>query len=107
MDALEKHLTINTLLSHYRELLTEKQKTIMHYYYEENFTLKEIAENENISRNAVHDQLQKTVKKLEDLEEKLGLVKKSRKRMEIIEAMKDRCKDEELSKLIESLEKVE
>ncbi len=76
MDVIDKHVRINTLLSFYGSLLTDKQYRVMHYYYEENYTLGEIAEILSVSRNAVHDQMSKTVKKLEDYETKLKLKEK-------------------------------
>ncbi len=107
MDKLEKHHHINMLFAYYGSLLTDKQRSIMHYYFEENFTLAEIADNAGISRNAVHDQIQKTIKKLEDYEANLALLKKSEKRQDIIESLKEKTSDEATLALIESLEKVD
>lgn len=48
----------------------------MELYHEENFSLAEIADEFGISRQGVHDALQKAEKSLESYEEKLGLVRK-------------------------------
>ncbi len=107
MDSLEKHIRVNDLYFVYKNLLTERQQSIIHDYYENNYTLSEIASNENISRNAVHDQLQKTLKKLESFEAKLGLLKKQEKRLSIIQAIQSKTNDQTILDLLESLEKVD
>lgn len=106
MDALEKQLRINDLLYFYEPLLTPKQQKILHYYYSENYTLKEIAQLEDISRNAVHDHIQNAVQKLENFEKQLQLKSKQDKRDKIIQKLLESTTDETLKKLINQLEKV-
>lgn len=107
MDALEKQLEINQLLSYYRPLLTTKQQTIMTYYYEDNYTLAEIAEIESISRNAVHDTLKKTIVKLYDYEKKLNLKAKDDKRLALIETAQKQDEINAIKSLLDALKKVE
>ena len=59
---LERTLRVNQLLSYYGELLTKKQQAIMKTYYEEDFSLAEIAEDHKISRQAVYDNLKRAEK---------------------------------------------
>ena len=59
----------------YGKLLTEKKRQVMSLYYEENLSLSEIAEEQGISRAAVHDALKSAEKNLITYEEKLGLRK--------------------------------
>ncbi|MDD6879299.1 MAG: sigma factor-like helix-turn-helix DNA-binding protein [bacterium] len=73
---MEKILYLNILYDYYKELLTDKQRHYFELYYEDNLSLSEIAENENVSRNAVHNQIKIVEKKLQELENKLGLYKK-------------------------------
>ena len=54
---MDKVIYLTNLFDYYGELLTEKQQTYFKDYYFNNLTLAEIAENENISRNAVHKQI--------------------------------------------------
>ena len=65
MDTLEKKSYYNILYGFYQNLLTEKQKLIFEDYYYEDFSLSEIAENHEISRNAVFDTLKKVEKALD------------------------------------------
>lgn len=62
------------LLDFYRNLLTEKQRDIMSRHFEEDMSLAEIAEEYNISRQAVHDIIKRSEKALYDYENELGLV---------------------------------
>ena len=64
------------LFDFYGKLLTNKQQEILSYYYEHDLSLGEIAEEFNVSRQAVHDILKRGKRILEAYEEKLGLVKK-------------------------------
>lgn len=43
----------------YSDLLTEKQQTYLEYYYQEDYSLSEIAQILDVSRNAVFDNLKK------------------------------------------------
>lgn len=62
------------LYDFYGPLLTEKQAKIWDLYYQRDFSLSEIAGEEGISRQAVHDLLKRTEKILEGYEQKLGLI---------------------------------
>lgn len=73
MNDLEKKDYYNMLYDYYKSLLTDKQQSIFESYYEQDYSLSEIAENLNISRNAVWDTLKKVVDKLEEFENKLLL----------------------------------
>ncbi len=73
---IDNRVELIELYDLYFELLTDKQKEYFEEYYFDDFSISEIAENHEISRNAVHDQLKKVIKNLEDYELKLGLLKK-------------------------------
>ncbi|HBR28677.1 MAG TPA: DNA-binding protein [Firmicutes bacterium] len=62
------------LYDFYGGLLTQKQQKVFGLYYLENLSLAEIAEEEGTTRQAVHDLLQRTEKRLAGWESKLGLV---------------------------------
>ena len=94
-----KILYITNLYDYYGELLTEKQKEYFEDYYFNNLTLSEIAENNNISRNAIHKQIKETEKKLYFFEEKLNLLNK-RKRIESIIKDLDNATKKEIEELI-------
>lgn len=72
----DKVIKIGMLYDFYGQLLTDKQREVMHLYYEDDYSLGEIAENLNISRQAVYDTLKKSEKILLEFEEQLKLFDK-------------------------------
>lgn len=86
-DPVAKVLRINSLYDLYGALLSERQKKVIEWYYEENLSLNEIAENEHISKNAVHDALHKAELFLEEYEKKMKLLEKEEKKAQHIEKL--------------------
>lgn len=70
---LDKLNRTNLLYDIYGSLLTERQREMMRLYYSFNLSLAEIAEERGVSRQAVHDLIQRALASIEDFEEKLGL----------------------------------
>lgn len=79
---MDKILLITMLYDFYSELLTDKQKTFIELYYFNDFSLNEIAEQYNITRQAVRDMIKRTEKILSQYEEKLLLIDKYLKQKE-------------------------
>lgn len=69
----EKFLFISVLYDYYGCLLKENQATVIDLYYNQDFSLSEIAEDLNMSRAGVHDTLKRAEKNLLEFEEKLAL----------------------------------
>jgi len=74
---MEKNVKISILCQLYGKLLTEKQYEILNDYYNNDLSLSEIAENSEITRQAVRDILKKGEKKLFEYEEKLNFMKRT------------------------------
>ena len=81
---MEKNVKISILLDIYGKLLTEKQYKLLDDYYNNDLSLSEIAENENITRQAVRDNLKKGEKNLLEFEEKLEYMNKKLEKEEKI-----------------------
>ena len=64
------------LYDFYGELLTDRQKEFFDYYYNDDLSLAEIAENYAISRQGVRDTIVRAERTLEDVEEKTGLIRR-------------------------------
>lgn len=77
MDELRKDLRISRLLDYYGDLLTDKQKLFVDLYYNEDFSLAEISEQENITRQGVRDGIKHAEQKLLEFEDKLRLAERS------------------------------
>ena len=78
-----KDLNVSYLLDIYGGLLTEKQADLVDYYYNDDLSLAEIAENEGVSRQGVSDTIKRAVLQLKEYEEKLGIRASSLKISEI------------------------
>ena len=76
-SSMEKKVEISMLWQIYGKLLTEKQYEYIDYYYNNDLSLSEIAENENITRQAVRDIIKKGERKLFEYEEKLLFMRKT------------------------------
>lgn len=85
MNNLEKHVLYYSLFAFYQTLLTVKQVKYFTNYFIDNLSLQEIATFQSVSRNAVHDSLQKVITLLNNYESKLQLYKKYKQRTEIYE----------------------
>ena len=75
----EKNLALMPLFDAYGELLHEQKQKMFELYYGDDLSLSEIAEEMGISRQGVRDALKKCEEQLVFFEEKLGIVKKTRK----------------------------
>ena len=96
----------NRLLDFYEELLTERQRDILQLYYREDLSLSEIAENLQITRSAVSDTVNKTMKQLESYEQKLSLIENYDRRQEIYRQLSDH-EDKRVRALAEQLINIE
>ena len=112
---LEKMIEIGLLFQQYKELLTEKQREIVSLYYEEDYSLGEISENLNVSRQGVYDTLKRSEKILRDYEDKLKLVSKLKEQEEfvklvqnkIVDIKQDLLQNRDCANLIPKLETIE
>ncbi len=73
MDALEMTL----LYDFYGDLLTERQRMCFDLYHNQDFSLAEIAQELNVSRQGVYDNLSRAEAVLRNMEEKTGCVSRS------------------------------
>ncbi len=75
---IEKREESMALYDIYRELLTEKQRQYFEDYYFEDLSISEIADNRDVSRNAVFDQIKRVTLILNDYERKLKWLSKTK-----------------------------
>lgn len=75
---MAKNLEISYLLDFYGDVLTDKQRDVMEQYYNDDFSLSEIAENFGISRQGVRDAIKRGETTMLELEEKIGFAKRYR-----------------------------
>lgn len=73
---MEKHVLDSLMFDFYGELLTEHQRNVMESFINDDMSYSEIAENLEISRQAVYDLIKRINKQLNSYEDKLHLVEK-------------------------------
>lgn len=98
---LKEFIEINNLLTIYKELLSPKQKQYLEDYFENDFSLSEIAKDNNISRQAVYDNIKKSIKILNDYEAKLKIIERQKNLRAELLNLKSNFKQENLDKIME------
>ncbi|HDE5220629.1 TPA: putative DNA-binding protein [Staphylococcus aureus] len=105
---LVKTLRMNYLFDFYQSLLTNKQRNYLELFYLEDYSLSEIADTFNVSRQAVYDNIRRTSDLVEDYEKKLELYQKFEQRREIYDEMKQHLSNpEQIQRYIQQLEDLE
>ena len=111
-ENMEKKVEVSILCQIYGKLLTDKQYEFIDDYYNNDLSLSEIAENNNITRQAVRDVIKKGESKLFEFEEKLLIMKKMQKQekqiQEIIAELnkiKEGSSDKKIEKILNNITK--
>ncbi|KRK65662.1 hypothetical protein FC72_GL000106 [Companilactobacillus tucceti DSM 20183] len=108
---IDETTKVNLLYNFYHSLLTKKQSQYLDLYYVEDFSLGEISEQLKVSRQAVLDNLHRSVSSLELFEKELGLIKKTKEIDDISSklgqiALNRYPDDKELSELVKRISKI-
>ena len=100
------------LCQFYGIMVTEKQYEFINDYYNNDLSLSEIAENSNITRQAVRDVIKKGENKLFELEEKLSFMKRmlnQEKQIQLIleqlNKIQETSSDKKAQKILETIRK--
>jgi uncharacterized protein len=105
-DALEDKLRMNRLFDIYGALLTDKQRDYFIRYYQDDYSLSEVAALFDVSRNAVFDQIQKAAAHLVHYESILKLEERRLNRLSLYETLKT-ADGEDIAALVSELERLE
>ena len=73
---MAKNLDVINLFDIYGEMLTQKQQDFICYYYNDDLSLAEIAENEGITRQGVRDAIKRAETQLLEMESRLGVARR-------------------------------
>ena len=96
---MEDIIYYNELYDLYGELLTDKQRNYFEDYYFNNLSFSEMAENYDVSRNAIFKQIHIVTDKLNEYEQILKLYEKKKLIIEI----SNMVSDENIKKQLEEL----
>ena len=109
---MEKNVEISILCDLYGKLLTQKQFDFLNDYYNNDLSLSEIAENNQITRQAGRDIIKKGEKKLFEYEEKLLFMKRMSNQEKTIEhvlseltKIEKTSSDKKVAQILESVKK--
>ena len=101
-EKIEEKIKISILLGLYGDLLTDIQKKYTDIYFNEDLTLAEIGNNENVTRQAVSAILIKSKSKLLEYEEKLGFMQKEENIKELLKKLENGATEDQ-KKLIKKI----
>ncbi len=103
----EKNMKLGFLLDFYGDVLSERKRTVLNFYYNDDLSLAEIAEEIGISRQGVRELIKKAEEELLFYEEKLGLAKRFRQAQAEAEALvamlSDKADHDAVAKAAEAL----
>ena len=106
---MEKIVEQTLLYDFYGELLTEHQRRIYEDVVLNDYSLSEVAQELEISRQGVHDNLKRCSRILEDYEEKLHLVEKFvsiREKIRRIHKLSQECESLDKEELVSRIESI-
>ena len=104
---IEQIIKVSQLYDFYSELLSQKQKQYLNDYFFNDLSLTEISENYEISKQAVSNNIKRTIIELEQFEEKLNLIKLNNERLFLLNEIRKLTDNEEILDYLEQLSKLE
>lgn len=102
---ITKTRRMNDLLDWYEDLLTKKQKDVMHLYYQQDLSLREIADELDVSHNAIYDTVLRASKRLEEIEQHVQALHLYQNIQALIIKLKEK-NIQEINDIVEEMEKL-
>lgn len=106
-DVMENIVKQSLLYDFYGELLTEHQRSIYEEVVFHDLSLSEIAQEQGISRQGVHDLIKRCDKILSGYEEKLHLISKFQQTRRMVEEIKKLTREYRETQDMELVQKIE
>ncbi|EHI79446.1 hypothetical protein HMPREF9093_00283 [Fusobacterium sp. oral taxon 370 str. F0437] len=100
---LDEFIEIANLLEIYSPLLSEKQREYLEDHFENDLSISEIAKNNNVSRQAIFDNIKRGVALLYEYESKLKFHQIKQDIREKLIDLKENFTEEKLENIIEDL----
>ena len=98
MEKLEKIVEQGLLYDFYGDLLTDHQRKTYEDAVYNDMSLNEIAEEQGISKQGVHDLIKRCTRSLEGYESRLHMVQKTADIRKTVQQLQDVAADKEISK---------
>ena len=103
---MEKLVQVARLFDTYGSLLNEKQKDVINCYYNEDLSLNEIAQNNNKSKQAISDMIQRSVDKFFEFENELSLIKKKNQLREDLSLLRELIESSNQSEAMDMIDEM-
>lgn len=103
---IAQHNYLCILLDYYGNLLTQRRQQILNMSLEDDMSLSEIAEKLNISRQAVHNNIQQAVEQLKQYEYNLGMVHKDQSLINKVDYILNNYEFEQKPEIVFELEEL-
>lgn len=87
LDTLQARGRTLALYERYGALLTDHQRKVLDLYLRSDWSLAEIAAHDRTSRAAVHDNVRRATRALQEYEERLGLLAEAARRRRALEGL--------------------
>jgi uncharacterized protein len=100
---MDRLVELGQLLDWYGAFLTERQRSLVRQYTNEDCSLREIADREGISRQAVMDAIHKAEAELKSMEEKLSLIQTNKQLRGLLRELGKTTMDERQKDLLRQL----
>lgn len=89
---LDKKVEYGVLSAFYGALLTERQRSMLTLYCDEDLSLAEVAKQLRVTRQCVNDTLQRAFQRLDELENSLCLMERFERQREVMAVCRDLIK---------------
>lgn len=103
---IERTLRITKLYDIYGPLLTDRQRGLIELHYLQDLSLGEIADQDDVTRQAIHDQLTRAERALESFEERLGLLARRNAERERLLAVRELLHRDEIDRVAAMLDEI-
>lgn len=94
---IEERIELSMLYDFYGALLKENQQRIFEASILEDYNFSEIAQEEGITRQGAYDIVKRATRQLKMYEEKMGLVEKFREQKKLVEKLRDKLEEMNIS----------
>lgn len=103
---MDRIVALGQLMDYYGSVLTERKYHLVSQYVYEDLSLREISEREKISRQAVHDAVATAEAELQEMENRVGMIRKSRMILDILQELRGETEDPGMLDKLERIQRI-
>ena len=103
---MDRIVALGQLMDYYGSVLTERKYHLVSQYVYEDLSLSEISERENISRQAVHDAVSTAEAELQEMENRIGMIRKANEIREILRNLREKTDDPQILEQLDGIQRI-